>query len=212
MIFAGGVLALPVSGDISRPQSSSSRSSCEYQQSPVAAAEFVSPPVDYRADRRSGGASGYFRSYNVQQAGGYGYPSPAHYQGYHSTTNGPSSGPAYRQNMQAGGEQGGYSGYGSGYPGYPGYEGAGQEMAGYYQQQHQQQQHQQPHNTNNANYSKSYGHHYPGYYPGASCQGTDNNTPLPPDFTYVGSGGGPGGPSSEASNQTQTGYQDFYAC
>ena len=195
------MLALPVSGDISRPQSSSSRSSCEYQQSP-AAPEFVSP--DYRADRRT--SSGYFRSYNVQQGGGY-YPSPSHYQGYNNT-NGPSSGPAYRQNMQAGGEQGGaYSGYSSGYPSYPGYEGAGQEMGGYYQPQHQQHQ---PHTANSPAYNKSYGHHYPGYYPGQTCQGADNNTPLPPDFTYVGSGGGGG---SEGNNQTgTTGYQDFYAC
>ena len=188
-IVAGGVLALPGSGDISRPQSSSSRSSCEYQQSPVAAPEFVSP--DYRADRRP--SSGYFRSYNVQQAGGYYSP---HYQGYNNT-NGPTSapGPAYRQNIQAGADQG-YSGYSTGYPGYPGYEGGGggggQEMSGYYQ--HQPQPQPQPHTTNNANYSKqqSYGHHYPGYYPGAGCQGVDNNTPLPPDFTYVGSSGGGG--------------------
>ena len=196
------MLALPGSGDISRPQSSSSRSSCEYQQSPVAAPEFVSP--DYRADRRP--SSGYFRSYNLQQTGGY-YSS--HYQGYNNT-NGPSSGPgpAYRQNIQPGADQG-YSGYSTGYPGYPGYEGGGgggQEMAGYYQQPQAQ-----PHNTNNANYSKqqSYGHHYPGYYPGPGCQGVDNNTPLPPDFTYVGSGGGGG---TEGNSQTQAGYQDFYAC
>ena len=202
--ISGGVLALPGSGDISRPQSTSSRSSCEYQQSPVPGPEFVSP--DYRADRRP--SSGYFRSYNVQQAGGY-YSS--HYSPYQTAnTNGPASGPglAYRQSMQGGGEQQGYSGYTTtGYPGYPGYEGGGGEMSGYYQ--HQQPQ-PQPHNANNTNYSKqSYGHHYPGYYPGASCQGADNNTPLPPDFTYVGSGGGGG---AEGNNQTQAGYQDFYAC
>ena len=199
------MLALPGGGDISRPQSTSSRSSCEYQQSPVPGPEFVSP--DYRGtDRRS--SSGYFRSYNLQQAGGY-YPS--HYPGY-NTTNGPASGPAYRQSMQAGGDQG-YSGYTTGYPatpGYPGYEGGGQEMSGYYQH-HQPQPQSQSHNTNNANYSKAqYGQHYPGYYPGPGCQGPDNNTPLPPDFTYVGSGGGAGG--GEANTQTQTGYQDFYAC
>ena len=206
LIVAGGVLALPGSADISRPQSSSSRSSCEYQQSPVGP-EFVSP--DYRGDRGRPSELRYFRSGYVQQAGGY-YSSPSHYQAGYNNTNGPTSGPgpAYRQNIQAGTDQG-YSGYSTAYPGYPGYEGGGQEMSGYYQ--HQQPQPQpQPHNTNPANYSKShYGQHYPGYYPGAGCQGVDNNTPLPPDFTYVGSGGGAG---SEGNNQTQPGYQDFYAC
>lgn len=178
----------PGPGDISRPQSTSSRSSCEYQQSP-GPGEFVSP--EYRR------GSGYFRSYNGQQAGYY-----AQYQAqaYNQT-----NGPGYRQNMPGGAEQ--YGGqYGAHYtPSYPGYEG-GQEMSGYYPH------HSHPHTANNTNYNKqSYGH-YPAYsegkagyyYPGAACQGGDN-TPLPPDFTYVGSSA-----SNEAS--TAQGYGDFYAC
>ena len=176
-------------GDVSRPQSTSSRSSCEYQQSPGSGpGEFVSP--EYRR------GSGYFRSYNGQQAGYY-----AQYQAqaYNQTS------PGYRQNMQAGGEQ--YGGqYGAHYnPSYPGYEG-GQEMAGYYNH------HAHPHTANNTNYTKQGYGHYPAYsegkagyyYPGAACQGGDN-TPLPPDFTYVG---------SSASNEASSGqgYQDFYAC
>ena len=195
-------------GDISRPQSTSSRSSCEYQQSPGSGqGEFVSP--EYRR------GSGYFRSYNVQQAGYYGQYQPAYTQTNPAGQTGAAgaAGP-YRQNMQGGGEQyGGYTQAGHYPPTYPAYEG-GQEMSGYYPPSHPPSHpHSLPHTTN-TNYSKqSYSQHYAGYseskagyyYQGAACQ--PDNTPLPPDFTYVGSAG-----SNEASSAPETGYQHFYAC
>ena len=97
-----------------------------------------------------------------------------------------------------------------GYPGYAGYEGGGGHHAGYYSGY--------PSKQSGGGYSDQYpmsgypaGDNKYQYYP--SCQQppadpSTANTPLPPDFSYVGSGGAhPHG----QENTSGAGYNDFYA-
>ena len=235
MYFSGVPLG---SGDLSRPQSSSSRSSCEYQQSPGAgeagaytghmsaepgpfprgqarAGQYYrgytagqGSPLQQYCSNNAAASPGYHYQYSGHQTNGGGYRTGAGMQVTHGDQYGgyPGGYPGYYDQAQlAGGHQGATGGYypgpnsgyskqsagfsdsgvaGPGYPGYPGPE--AKSGSGYY---------------------------YPSCQGGAAGQSGGQpdpataNTPLPPDFSYVGSGGQPGGHHGEQGG----GYQDFYA-
>ena len=167
----------------------------------------------------------YYRGYTGGGSPLQQYCSTAASPGYHYQYSGhQTNGGGYRpgQGMQVshqGGDQ--YGAYPGGYPGYydqaqlsGGHQGGG-ASGGYY--------HGQGSGYNKSGFSEGAGPGYPGYpgeaktssgyyYP--SCQGGSTaqpsdpataNTPLPPDFSYVGSS--QGGHHGEQGG----GYQDFYA-
>ena len=156
-----------------RPHSTSSRSSCEFG----AGAGTGQAAADYRAGYPQPGPA--YRGYPGQAATQF--CGPAGYGGAGYTGTG--------YNSQSNGGGGGYPAqWGAGYSSYPGYE---QSYPGGY-----------------AGYSKQGGGGgggYPAEYSGYSDKGGyyyggegghsshNSNTPLPPDFSYVGAAGGEAG-------------------
>ena len=206
------VIAGHMTGDISRPHSGSSRSSCEYQQSPhYAKLEDYPDPQSLSYSRRgnfnaSSTTPGQYRGYSStnQQTSPMYCTNPAGYQYGYNQSNGTGSYPTTTTRPMQGGEQ--YPTYPSGYPAYPGYDqtsGQMQHPSGYpgYQGSY----------TKQTNFSEG----YPGMggYPGGdksyyynncpSEQSQNSNTPLPPDFSYVG--------NSVGTSPAEPAYSDFYA-
>jgi len=195
-----------MTGDISRPHSGSSRSSCEYQS------PHYGKPEDYpdqnfprrgnfNASSATPGPPQYrvpgYTTANPQTSPMY-CNNPAGYQYSYNQPNGSSAAyPAPRSGAMQGPEQ--YPGYPSGYPAYPGYDQSSGQM-----------QHPSGFSGYQGNYSKqsnfseynSMGYSDKNYYYN-NCQSSEpsqnSNTPLPPDFSYVG------------NSPADSNYSDFYA-